>query len=286
MPTVPKVALALLALAWPAFADEVVLNNGSTFTGVVREEYGRVILEVEGGTMTFDRAHVRSVRKGEDLVREFEERRRGATDAQKTYELAVWARGKGLQDRANALFRKVIELDPDHADARKALGYERVHGSWLKGDDLMTAKGFIKYNGQWLSQETVLRLREQDLALTIERERIASNERIVKLQADLERSRIATERMRIELARHDPGNCTDSDHGWSARFSCRPAASLVSPPPPRPVILLPDRGCRTAPGVPSAGCACGKGAWCTCPSFRSQGWTFLGSGGGPAVLRR
>jgi len=282
MSTVSKAALLLLA-ALPAAADEVILNNGSVLSGVVREEFGRVIIEVEGGgTMTFDRSHVRSVRKTGDLIKEYEERLKGAADAQTTYDLAVWARGKGLQDRANTLYRKVIALDPDHAEARKALGFERIHGAWLQGDELMAAKGFIKVNGQWTREEVALRIREQDLMLQIERERIASNERIVKVQADLEYSRIAAERERVEIVRHNPNRCTDTDHGWSARFSCRPAAHLVSPPPAPPGVLVPDRGCR-APAPASFD------RWSTPPltsTYRSNPPTYSWPGGGPPIVRR
>src|SRR5204862_4833854 len=42
-----------LAMATAALADEVVLKNGSAFSGIVREEGDRVVVEMDFGTMAF-----------------------------------------------------------------------------------------------------------------------------------------------------------------------------------------------------------------------------------------
>ena len=43
----------------------------------------------------------------------------------------------------------MIELEPDHAEARRALGYSRIDGQWTTQDELMTKRGLVKYKGQW-----------------------------------------------------------------------------------------------------------------------------------------
>jgi len=148
-------ALALsLALASAALADEVVLKNGSSFSGIIREEGDRVVVEMDFGTMSFRKVDVRSISKGSDPYSEFETRAKTATDVKGLLELAAWAKEKGLGTKATDLYRRILTLDPDQADARKALGYEKVAGQWLAGDDLMVARGFVKVNGRWLVKET------------------------------------------------------------------------------------------------------------------------------------
>ncbi len=54
--------------------------------------------------------------------------------------LAFWCREMKLNEEATREFRQVIALDPDHSEARKALGYRKVDGRWRtdggNGNDL------------------------------------------------------------------------------------------------------------------------------------------------------
>lgn len=235
--------LMILAFAAPALADEVVLNNGATFSGVVREERDRVIVELDFGTMTFKRSEVRSVRKTDDPIREFEQRLKGVTDAKGYYELALWAREKGLSTRAADLLRRVIFLEPDHEGARKALGYEKVEGRWLEGDELKVAQGYVKHNGRWLKKDTAEKFHEQDKVHQMEAERLASAERIAKLEAEVERARIALQRERLEVERE-----RSSYSPWGL-----------------PWVVIGGTGRGGAPGAPCGGCGL---APCKCAAPR------------------
>lgn len=196
------VPVLFLSLALPAGADEVVLRNGAAFSGSVREDGDRVVLELDFGTMSFRRSEVREIRRSDDPLKELEQRLKSAKDAKSLYETAVWAREKGLNGRANDLLRKVIALEPGHGEARKALGFEQVNGLWLEGDELRVAKGYVRHQGRWLKKETAEAFRADDTQLRIEQERGAAAERIAKLQAEVDRARIAVERERVELERN------------------------------------------------------------------------------------
>ncbi len=63
-----------------------------------------------------------------------------AKDAAGFYELAKWADENGLKTDAKRLARKVIKIDPEHADARKMLGYEKYDGKWLTGREIEREK--------------------------------------------------------------------------------------------------------------------------------------------------
>jgi hypothetical protein len=195
-----RTLLLSLALVSAALADEVVLKNGSAFSGVVREEGDRVIVEMDFGTMSFKKVDVRTIsRNGEDLLSQFQQKVRTATDVKSMMELAAWARDKGLTARAAELYRKVLVLDPDQAEARKALGYERVNGLWLTGDELMTARGFVKVGGRWMAKDTAQQVLDQEAAARIENDRLAQLRRESDQRHEQEMTKIALERERLEL---------------------------------------------------------------------------------------
>jgi hypothetical protein len=197
-----RTLLLSLALASAALADEVVLKNGSSFSGIVRENGDRVTVEMDYGTMTFKKVDVRSInRSGEDFLSQFQEKAKTATDLKSMMELAGWAREKGLAGRANELYRKVLALDSDQAEARKALGYEKFNGLWLQGDELMTARGFVKLNGRWMAKDSADRILEQEAQARIESDRIAQARREGDQRHEQELTKIALERERLELER-------------------------------------------------------------------------------------
>ncbi|HXX92907.1 MAG TPA: hypothetical protein VEN81_04690 [Planctomycetota bacterium] len=241
MKKVMKSFLRVLALSLPlaggAAADELVLKNGAALSGVVREEGDKVVLVLDFGTMTFPRSEVRSIRKTEDPLTELVEKLRTAKDAKGYFEVALWAREKGLDTRANDILRKVIALDPDHEGARKALGFQKIDGRWLEGDELMMARGFLKVNGRWLPKDTVERMQQNDKELMIENERRQTAERIAELQHDLESARLQIERERQDVDRWGwtGGLWGGSFSPWFQNRSWfvlqPPAQPTVQPPP-------------------------------------------------------
>jgi len=196
-----KTLAIVLALASAASADEVVLRNGSAFTGLVREEGDRVIVEMDFGTMSFKKVDVRSISRGVDPMTEFDTKLKAATDIKGMVDVAAWAREKGLGTRATDLYRKILTLDSDQPDARKALGYEKVNGQWLAGDELMVARGFVKVNGRWLTKETAELLLQQQENSRAELERLALDKRIADQRHEQEMTKIGIERDKLELER-------------------------------------------------------------------------------------
>jgi len=77
-----------------------------------------------------------------------------ANAADAHYRLALWCGEHGLPAAyANRHYRAVVTLETDHRAARRALGYERVAGRWVKGKDLMRAKGFVEHDGAWVTRK-------------------------------------------------------------------------------------------------------------------------------------
>jgi hypothetical protein len=105
--------------------------------------------------MTLEAAQVEQVQKPKADALEYE---KIAADYPDTVEgqwaLAKWCTEKKLLDKRETHLNRILELDPDHVDARRLLGYTKIDGKWTRRDDLMKDRGYIKTPSGWkLPQE-------------------------------------------------------------------------------------------------------------------------------------
>jgi predicted esterase len=56
-------------------------------------------------------------------------------DVAGNYQLGLWCLQNKMPEKANAHFEKVIQLAPDHANARKQLGYVKYNNQWVKEEE-------------------------------------------------------------------------------------------------------------------------------------------------------
>lgn len=162
------IAVLLTASVTPACADVVRLQGGR-LVGEVSDP------ETEGDqsvTLTLPHGRVvlpeRSVRRiDRESPAEAEHRRRAPTvsdtaDAQQAF--GLWCRANGLATEARDCFRRVIDLDPDHAEARRMLGYEWIAGVWMTKEDKLVARGLVRWQGEFVTPQEVELLRRQKAA--------------------------------------------------------------------------------------------------------------------------
>ena len=156
--------LLILALLLPAgFADTIVLKSGLELHGKVTEKGDRIELLRDGKTTVLRRSSIRQVKRGESRVEEYQ--RRAAElgdDAAAWYRLSMWARENGVARQRKALER-VVELDKDHRAARRELGFEKIGGEWIAGDEAMRRKGFVLCAGKWVLPKEADRLMRHGL---------------------------------------------------------------------------------------------------------------------------
>lgn len=141
----------------------IVLTNGSKVDGIFQSEADGVVwVEVDGGEAGIDRSTIARMAASKTPDIEFKERGEGLAqdDAKGWWELAQWAETKELFAAARSAARKAIKIDPDHHEARKYLGYEKVDGRWLQGDDVHRARGLVPFEGQWVMPEEVAELKK------------------------------------------------------------------------------------------------------------------------------
>jgi hypothetical protein len=87
---------------------------------------------------------------------EYEQIRSNYADtAAAQWELAQWCREHKLNKQREAHLKRVIELEPNHAEARRALGYALYDGKWATRNEIMTQRGLVKHKGQWKTPQEI-----------------------------------------------------------------------------------------------------------------------------------
>jgi len=166
------------------FADIVKLKNGGEVRGVLKgsisagrpgsrlesRQHGKAnslvrIETIRGTVVEIDRHEIEFVSRRRLAVEIYE------TKAAKTPEtvedqlkLANWCRKNKLLRQNKIHLRKVIELDPNHALARRSLGYQRVSGGWMTRDEIFRSQGLVKYQGRYITPEELeIRSKSDDI---------------------------------------------------------------------------------------------------------------------------
>lgn len=95
-------------------------------------------------------------RRASDAEVEYVKRRAAATDTVKAqWELAEWCRTKYfLSDRKKHL-KRIIELEPDHKEARTSLGYRRFNDKWMTQEEIQKSRGYKRYKGKSLTEQQI-----------------------------------------------------------------------------------------------------------------------------------
>jgi hypothetical protein len=141
-------------------AEVFVLANGGRISGewLNRQEKPRkqYIIKVAGeGQITLAASQVEQVLNRRPEEDEYERVRPAYPDTvEGQWALAEWCRLQHLPIERQTHLKRVIELDPDHLEARRALGYTKVDGKWATRDELKIEQGYKRYKGTWkLPQE-------------------------------------------------------------------------------------------------------------------------------------
>jgi hypothetical protein len=125
----------LLAAGVIARADVFHLQNGGTVEGqLLSSADGNYEIRTTVGVVTISADSVAEVETKSTPFEEYERRRSEApaTAAAQT-ELAAWCEEQGLTAERLRHLRSALQIDPDYAPARRALGYVRVGDWWIDG---------------------------------------------------------------------------------------------------------------------------------------------------------
>jgi hypothetical protein len=150
---------ASLLLAAGARADVFVLQEGGQVRGELinknetpRKNY--TIKTATGGHVLLSVDQVASVAKQSPAQLEYDRIRwQHADTVEDQWKLAEWCREKKLNKERKEPLARILELDPNHEDARHALNYRRIKGKWVNEREYMEGQGYIRHNGRWITQQ-------------------------------------------------------------------------------------------------------------------------------------
>jgi uncharacterized membrane protein YgcG len=158
-------ALASLGLG-ASRADIFLLQDEGQVRGelVNRDESPRktyVIQTANGGQVTLDADQVKEVKRQSPAESKYDQIRADFPDTvDGQWKLAEWCRESRLPKQRKVHLERILEMDPNHAAARHALGFSQIQGRWVTQEQLMTENGYVRSKlapGKWvLPQEKEL----------------------------------------------------------------------------------------------------------------------------------
>lgn len=160
MPNHPLYPLLLAGLAVAAAGDEVLLESGGRLSGrLVESPPGaseQVLLETAYGRIALDRDRVHRLREQSPAEVEYARRSPSVSDTPEAqFALATWCRDNGHGEGMRRHLRRVLELQPDHVEARTLLGYQQVDGEWMTRDDVLASRGLNRWQGDFRTQQEI-----------------------------------------------------------------------------------------------------------------------------------
>lgn len=170
----PQVAAMILLAASGgaehARAEVVRLTNGGELEATVRYDSelasdGEVELVLAGGgSIVLPRAQIARVEStGVTQDDYFQKASYFADSAQEQWKLAQWCKGQGLQLPFERHAARVLELEPDFAPARQALGYQNRGGRWVSREEILRERGYVRYEGRWVTMQQAALLHSRDV---------------------------------------------------------------------------------------------------------------------------
>ncbi len=175
---IPAAVLALVAMvatsAGTARGDLIALRNGGEVRGeLLPDSRGKntgdliSIRTLTGAIVSVGKDDVEDVVRRRPVLEEYETRRRSTSDTvDDQWELAEWCRTRSLAKERQVHLQRVVELDPEHERAHRGLGHIRdAKKRWVTRDQMMAARGFVKYRGKYvLPQELETLLQEEKVS--------------------------------------------------------------------------------------------------------------------------
>lgn len=143
-------AIVFLAILRPAVGKIFLLRSGGRIEGelVNADENPRtsyVISLPNGGQVTLDAAVVEKMQPVPPELAEYEKAHGQHPDTiQGQLQMASWCRAHNLPTQAKTHLERVLQLDPEQADARRLLGYRKFKDKWMTHDEEMAEKGLVK----------------------------------------------------------------------------------------------------------------------------------------------
>jgi len=173
--------VAALGICLPARADVFVLAKGGEVHGelVNRDEKPRktyVVKTTSGGQVKLAATQVLEVKPQSPAEVKYDRYRADCPDTTEGHWImSEWCRKNHLSAQRETHLKRILELDPDHAEARRGLGYSQINGRWVTQEQVMLENGYVRSKrapGKWVLPQEEELLEQQE---TTTRARLAWN---------------------------------------------------------------------------------------------------------------
>ena len=155
--------LAVMCLtATFANADTFELTSGGRIEGAWMNASSapvqRYVIETSAGIrVTLDARDVKKIVRSASISDgEFHKRAAEFPDtAEGQWRLAQWCAKMDLKRQRQAALQRIVALEPNHAEARKALGHHWLEGRWVSPQQHHRDRGMVRRQGRWQYQQEV-----------------------------------------------------------------------------------------------------------------------------------
>ena len=161
-----------------------------------------------GGSITLARGQIREIRRPSPFLEEYRQRTEDLpATAEAHWEMAEWCRTKNLDTHRLLHLQRILEIEPNHVEARRLLGYVQVQGQWSRPGDQRKAAGYTRYRGKWRTPQEIQLIEEREGKTTAQREwlqrlkrwrRGLDSKKPMDVQAALERFRDTKDPMAVD----------------------------------------------------------------------------------------
>lgn len=160
--SIPVFCSLSLVIWWgasvPVRGDVIRLKGGGEVRGVFLEnvkDSSQVAIQTSSGVrVSVPKDEIDFAERRSPLIEEYVSRSRTIDDTvEGHWELAEWCRVQGLGEERKDQLEQLLDLDTDHPEARKILGYVRHLGRWMTKEDEMAERGYLRYNGRWVTRQ-------------------------------------------------------------------------------------------------------------------------------------
>ncbi len=111
------------------------------------------------------------------------------------WKLAQWCRQQGLNDHRRKHLTRILEIEPNHRQARGLLGYAFIGGQWITLSAHKREKGLELYRDQWRTPQEIELLERDSKRELLEKEWLAKLHRWRKM-LDTDKAPLARESIR------------------------------------------------------------------------------------------
>ncbi|MCH2126838.1 MAG: HEAT repeat domain-containing protein [Pirellulaceae bacterium] len=157
------ICVTLVCVVRSVEADLFLLESGGYLEGeLLKDGENRptayVVKTFGGAKITLTKQQVSEVVFQSEAERKYEKWLREMPATGKgNWQMAEFCLKNKLHDQRHFHLEQVLRYDPNHEDARRALGFQNIDGQWQKRDDYWKNRGYVRYKGQWrLKQEVKL----------------------------------------------------------------------------------------------------------------------------------